>query len=57
MSRKLGMDPVVSAFTRGIVIVGEVACAVKGIADPEDMRLFKVIPPGPQGGISYHTSV
>lgn len=38
-SRKLGIEPVVRAFTRGIVIVGEVACAVNGIAEPEDIRL------------------
>lgn len=38
-SRKEGMDPVVIALTRGMVIVGEVACAVKGIAAPDRMRL------------------
>lgn len=42
-SRKLGIEPVVSAFTLGIVIVGDVACAVNGIAEPEDMRLHNVI--------------
>lgn len=42
-SKKLGIEPVVRAFTRGIVIVGEVACAVNGIAEPEDMRLHNVI--------------
>lgn len=42
-SKKLGIEPVVSAFTRGMVIVGEVACAVNGIAEPEDMRLHSVI--------------
>ncbi len=38
-SRNEGIDPVVIAFTRGIVMVGEVACAVKGIPDPDRMRL------------------
>lgn len=38
-SRKEGIDPVVMALTRGIVIVGEVAWAVKGIAAPDRMRL------------------
>lgn len=42
-SKKLGIEPVVRAFTRGMVIVGEVACAVNGIAEPEDMRLHNVI--------------
>lgn len=42
-SKKLGIEPVVRAFTRGIVIVGDVACAVNGIAEPEDMRLHSVI--------------
>ena len=38
-SRNEGMEPVVIAFTRGIVIVGDVACAVNGIAVPFRMRL------------------
>ena len=38
-SRKEGTEPVVKALTRGIVTVGGVACAVKGIAAPERMRL------------------
>jgi len=38
-SRKEGTEPVVSAFTRGMVTVGGVACAVKGMAAPERMRL------------------
>ena len=38
-SRKEGMEPVVMAFTRGIVIVGDVACAVKGKAAPDRIRL------------------
>lgn len=42
-SKKLGIEPVVRAFTRGMVIVGEVACAVNGIAEPEDMRLHNFI--------------
>lgn len=39
-SRNEGIDPVVMAFTRGMVIVGEVAWAVKGMADPEAIRLL-----------------
>lgn len=38
-SRKEGIEPVVMAFTRGIVMVGDVAWAVKGIAVPSRMRL------------------
>lgn len=38
-SRKDGIDPVVIAFSRGIVTVGEVACAVKGRAAPSRMSL------------------
>lgn len=38
-SRKDGIDPVVIALTRGIVIVGDVACAVKGRASPLRIRL------------------
>ncbi len=38
-SRKEGTEPVVIAFTRGMVIVGELACAVKGRAVPDRMRL------------------
>lgn len=38
-SRKEGMEPVVIALILGIVIVGEVACAVKGRAAPFEMRL------------------
>lgn len=34
-SRKEGMDPVSIALSRGMVIVGEVACAVKGTAAPD----------------------
>lgn len=33
------MDPVVIAFTLGIVMVGELACAVKGMAAPDRIRL------------------
>lgn len=39
-SRNEGIDPVVIAFTRGIVIVGEVACAVNGSASPVRIRLL-----------------
>lgn len=38
-SRKEGIDPVVIALTLGMVIVGEVAWAVKGMAAPDLMRL------------------
>lgn len=39
-SRKDGIDPVVIAFIRGIVIVGELACAVKGNAAPDLTKLW-----------------
>ena len=39
-SRKEGMEPVVIALTRGIVIVGDVAWAVNGMAAPDEMRLW-----------------
>ena len=38
-SRNEGIEPVVIAFTRGIVIVGAVAWAVKGMAAPLLIRL------------------
>lgn len=38
-SRKEGMEPVVMALMRGIVIVGDVAWAVKGMAVPVRIRL------------------
>lgn len=38
-SRKEGIDPVVIALIRGMVIVGDVACAVKGMAAPDRTRL------------------
>ncbi len=38
-SRKDGIEPVVMAFTRGMVMVGDVAWAVKGSAVPSRMRL------------------
>lgn len=53
-SRKLGIEPVVSAFTRGRVMVGEVACAVKGIAHPEDIRLYPKVIPGWSLNAHYH---
>lgn len=49
------MEPVVIAFTRGIVIVGELACAVKGIAAPERIRLSRGNKPicfGSEAGLS-----
>ncbi len=42
-SRKEGIDPVVIALIRGIVIVGDVAWAVKGIAAPDLIRLWSTI--------------
>ncbi len=39
-SRNDGIEPVVMALILGIVIVGDVAWAVKGIAAPDEMRLF-----------------
>lgn len=38
-SKKDGMEPVVMALIRGIVMVGDVACAVNGIASPFAIRL------------------
>lgn len=38
-SRKDGIEPVVIALRRGIVTVGEVACAVKGRAAPSRISL------------------
>lgn len=39
-SRKEGVEPVVMALIRGIVMVGDVAWAVKGIASPSEIRLL-----------------
>jgi hypothetical protein len=36
------MDPVVIALILGMVIVGDVAWAVKGIADPSEIRLRSI---------------
>lgn len=36
------MDPVVIALILGIVTVGDVACAVKGIAEPPRINLSRV---------------
>lgn len=41
-SRKDGIDPVVIALILGMVMVGEVAWAVKGIADPLEIRLDSI---------------
>jgi hypothetical protein len=38
-STKEGMEPVVMALTRGMVMVGEVACAVNGRAVPSRIKL------------------
>lgn len=38
-SRKEGIEPVVMAFILGMVMVGDVAWAVKGRAAPLDIRL------------------
>ena len=40
-SRKDGTEPVVRALTRGIVTVGGVAWAVKGIAEPSLIKLLQ----------------
>ena len=40
-SRNEGIEPVVMALTRGIVIVGAAAYAVYGRAEPSRMRLVK----------------
>lgn len=42
ISRNDGVEPVVIALILGIVIVGDVACAVKGIATPSEMRLASI---------------
>jgi hypothetical protein len=39
-SRKEGIEPDVMALTRGMVMVGDVACAVNGRAVPSRIRLF-----------------
>lgn len=39
---KEGMDPVVIALIRGIVMVGDVAWAVNGIAAPDRIRLYLI---------------
>lgn len=45
-SRKEGIEPVVMALRRGIVTVGEVACAVKGRAAPSRISLGRQLGPG-----------
>lgn len=42
-SRKEGMEPVVMALIRGMVIVGDVAWAVKGMAAPSRIRLQTMV--------------
>lgn len=42
-SRKDGIDPVVIALILGMVIVGEVAWAVKGMAAPDEIKLHAYI--------------
>ena len=39
-SRNDGIEPVVIAFNRGIVMVGDVAWAVNGIPEPPRIRLI-----------------
>lgn len=46
-SRNEGTEPVVKAFTLGMVIVGGVACAVKGSAAPERMSSCVNVKPDP----------
>lgn len=41
-SRKDGTEPVVIAFTRGIVTVGELAWAVNGSAAPDRIKLLQL---------------
>lgn len=41
-SRNDGVEPVVMALILGMVMVGAVACAVNGIAEPLTMRLGSV---------------
>lgn len=41
-SRNEGMDPVVMALILGMVTVGDVACAVKGIAVPSRISLWRI---------------
>jgi len=43
MSKNEGIEPVVMAFRRGIVIVGAVACAVNGKAAPLRMSLRSLV--------------
>ena len=38
-SKKDGTEPVVMALIRGMVIVGDAACAVNGIAEPSLIKL------------------
>ena len=40
-SRNDGTDPVVMAFNRGIVTVGELAWPVKGSAAPDRIKLYR----------------
>ena len=42
-SRNDGMDPVVMALILGMVIVGDAACAVKGMAEPLEINLWNVV--------------
>lgn len=52
-SRKDGMDPVVMALILGMVTVGDVACAVKGIAEPSRINLSRVsVQAEPLGGFA-----
>ena len=46
------MDPVVIALTLGMVIVGEEAWAVKGMAAPDLMRLQQLISVSEDNGCS-----
>lgn len=42
-SRNDGMDPVVMALILGMVIVGDAACAVKGMAEPSEINLKGIL--------------
>jgi len=42
-SRNDGMDPVVMALILGMVIVGDAACAVNGMAEPSEINLGYIL--------------
>lgn len=42
-SRNDGIEPVVMALIRGMVMVGDAAWAVKGMAEPSEINLWRII--------------